>query len=86
MILSLSASIIETVVVKTTVFATSQAMNILYYGGSAIWGWYYPTVSESEQMKCDIKRLKGEVDELKQREIESIEKRIIAIDSNEKFD
>ena len=39
MVITLTASIIETVVVKTTVFATTQAVNLLYYGGSSLWNW-----------------------------------------------
>ena len=37
MVITLTASIIETVVVKTTVFATTQAVNLLYYSGSSLW-------------------------------------------------
>lgn len=86
MVITLTASIIETVVVKTTVFATTQAVNLLYYSGSSLWNWYYPTLSETEKMQLEIKRLRGEINELKDHEYNKIENEIIALNDSESFD
>ena len=86
MVITLTASIIETVVVKTTVFATTQAVNLLYYGGSSLWTWYYPTVSETDKLNLEIKRLRGEINDLKEFEYKTIEEKVIALNDNESFD
>lgn len=86
MVITLTASIIETVVVKTTVFATTQAVNLLYYGGSSLWNWYYPTLSETDKLNLEIKRLRGEINDLKEFEYKTIEEKVIALNDNESFD
>ena len=86
MVITLTASIIETVVVKTTVFATTQAVNLLYYGGSSLWSWYYPTISETEKLNLEIKRLRGEINDLKEYEYNKLENTVIALNDNQSFD
>ena len=86
MVITLTASIIETVVVKTTVFAATQAVNLLYYGGSSLWNWYYPTLSETDKLNLEIKRLRGEINGLKEIEYRTIEPQIIALKDDESFD
>ena len=64
--LSLTASIIETIVVKTTVFAVSQAINLASYGTYAVYNWYNPTLSTTEQLQKEVKLLRNEINELRE--------------------
>ena len=86
MVITLTASIIETVVVKTTVFAATQTVNLLYYGGSSLWNWYYPTMSETDKLNLEIKRLRGEINDLKEFEYKTLEMRVIALNDDVSFD
>lgn len=64
--LSLTASIIETVVVKTTMFAVSQAINLASYGTYAVYNWYNPTLSPTEILQNEVKLLRNEINELRE--------------------
>tara|TARA_Y100000768_G_scaffold387239_1_gene377878 strand:+ start:1989 stop:2228 length:240 start_codon:yes stop_codon:yes gene_type:complete len=64
--ISLTASIIETVVVKTTVFAVSQVINLASYGTYAVYNWYNPTLSQTEILQNEVKLLRNEINELRE--------------------
>jgi hypothetical protein len=64
--LSLTVSILETIVVKTTVFAISQAINLASYGTYAVYNWYNPTISPTDRLQTEVKLLRDEIFELRQ--------------------
>ena len=70
MLLSFTASLVETLVIKTSVFAVSQTLNLVCYGGASIYNYYYPTMTETEKLQLQIKLLEGEVRTLKDKEYE----------------
>tara|TARA_Y100000816_G_scaffold246092_1_gene194309 strand:- start:10946 stop:11227 length:282 start_codon:yes stop_codon:yes gene_type:complete len=89
MLLSFTASLVETIVVKTTVFALNQSLNLVYYGGASIYNYYYPTMSETEKLQHQIKLLEGEVRVLKDRkyeeEMKDLSDNILLFDESEDF-
>ena len=64
--LSVTASIIETIVIKSSVFAGQQLLNIVYYGGASLYNWYNPTLSETQLLQKEVKMLKNELFDLKE--------------------
>ena len=89
MLLSLTASLVETLVIKTTVFALNQSINLVYYGGASIYNYYYPSMSETEKLQHQIKLLEGEVRLLRDKEYEKeltdLSNNILLFDENEKY-
>lgn len=63
--LSLTASIIETILVKTSVFAFNQFVNLASYSGYSIYNWYNPTVTPMELMQKEIEDLRSEIMDLR---------------------
>ena len=78
--LSLTASIIETVVVKTTVFAVSQVINLASYGTYAVYNWYNPTLSATEQLQNEVKLLRDEINELREADYLRNKDRIVELE------
>ena len=78
--LTLTASILETIIIKTTVFAGQQFINVAYYSGISLYNWYNPTLSETEILQNHIKLLQNELNELKDLQYKNIENRIIAFE------
>ena len=78
--LTLTASILETVIIRTSVFAGQQILNVAYYGGVSLYNWYYPTLTETEILQRQVKMLQNEIDDLKELQYKNIEGRIIAFD------
>ena len=81
--LTLTASILETVIIKTSVFATQQIFNIAYYGGLSIYNWYNPTLSETEILQQKLKLLQNEIDDLKQINYKHIIDSVIVLDDTD---
>lgn len=82
--LSVTASIIETIVIKTSVFAGQQLLNIVYYGGASLYNWYNPTLSETQLLQKEVKMLKNELFDLKEAQYKDIENSVVAFnDINE---
>lgn len=81
--LTLTASILETVIIKTSVFATQQIFNIAYYGGMSIYNWYNPTLSETELLEKKLKLLQNEIDDLKQINYKHIIDSVIVLDDSD---
>ena len=78
--LSLTASIIETVVVKTTVFAVSQVINLASYGTYAVYKWYNPSLSQTEILENEVKLLRNEINELREIDYARNENRVIVLE------
>tara|TARA_Y100000741_G_scaffold332248_1_gene288079 strand:+ start:187 stop:426 length:240 start_codon:yes stop_codon:yes gene_type:complete len=78
--LSLTASIIETVVVKTTVFAVSQVINLASYGTYAVYKWYNPSLSPTEILENEVKLLRNEINELREIDYARNENRVIVLE------
>ena len=81
--LTLTASILETVIIKTSVFATQQIFNIAYYGGMSIYNWQNPTLSETEILQQKLKLLQNEIDDLKQINYKHIVDSVIVLDDTD---
>lgn len=82
--LSVTASIIETIVIKTSVFAGQQLLNVVYYGGASLYNWYNPTLSETQLLQKEVKMLKNELFDLKEAQYKDIENSVVAFnDINE---
>lgn len=78
--LTLTASILETVIVKTSVFAGQQLLNVAYYGSMSLYNWYNPTLSETEILQNQVKLLQNELNDLKELQYRDIENSIIAFE------
>ena len=79
--LTLTASILETVIIRTSVFAGQQFLNVAYYGSVSLYNWYNPTLSETEVLQRQVKMLQNEIDGLKELQYKNIEDRIIAFNN-----
>jgi|UniRef100_A0A6C0BWZ2 hypothetical protein len=78
--LSLTASIIETVVVKTTMFAVTQVLNLATYGTYSVYNWYNPTLTSTEILQNEVKLLRNELRELRETDYARHENRIIVLE------
>ena len=81
--LTVTASILETIIVRTSVFAGQQLLNVVYYGGSSLYNWYYPTLTETEILQKQVKMLQNELNDLKDIQYKNIEKSIIILDDDD---
>ena len=84
--LSLTASILETIIVRTSVFAGQQLLNVAYYGGMSLYNWYNPTMTETEILQQQVKLLQNELNDLKSIQYKSIEDSIIPFDDIDDID
>ena len=80
--LTVTASILETIIVRTSVFAGQQLLNVVYYGGASLYNWYYPTLTETEILQKQVKMLQNELNDLKDIQYKNIEKSIIILDDD----
>ena len=83
--LSLTASILETVIIKTSVFAVTQSFNLVYYSGSTIYNYYYPTLSETDRLKNEIQQLRNEIYLIKDKEYNDISNTILEFSADEQI-
>ena len=83
--LSFTASLLETIIVKTSVFAVTQTVNLIYYSGSSIYSYYYPTLSETEILKKEIQELRGEINLIKEKDYNDISNTILEFDAEEQI-
>ena len=85
--LSFTASLVETLVIKTSVFAVNQTLNLVCYSGSYIYNYYYPSMSETEKLQEQIKILEGKVrllqDKEYEKEINDLSNNILMFDESE---
>ena len=79
--LTLTASILETVIIRTSVFAGQQILNVAYYGGVSLYNWYNPTLTETELLQRQVKMLQNEIDDLKELQYKNVADRIIAFNN-----
>tara|TARA_Y100000817_G_C16626356_1_gene441877 strand:- start:5 stop:262 length:258 start_codon:yes stop_codon:yes gene_type:complete len=80
--LSIAASVVETIVIKTSVFAANQLFNIAWYSTSSLYNWYNPTLSESERLQIEVNILRGEINQLKDEQYSNIINKIIILDDS----
>ena len=78
--LAITASILETLIIKTSVSAAQLVGNLIYLGGSSVYSWYYPTLTETEKLQLELKLLKSQVNILQEEHLKNIEKQIIVFD------
>ena len=81
--LTLTASILETVIIKTSVFASQQIFNIAYYSGITIYNWYNPTLSETEILQQKLNLLQNEINDLKELNYNHIKNSVIVLDDSD---
>ena len=84
--LTLTASILETVIMRTSMFAGQQILNVAYYGGVSLYNWYNPTLTETELLQRQVKMLQNEIDDLKELQYKNVEGRIIAFNNIDDID
>lgn len=84
--LTLTASILETIIIRTSVFAGQQLLNVAYYGGMSLYNWYNPTMTETEILQQQVKLLQNELNDLKSIQYKSIEDSIIPFDDIDEID
>ena len=58
------AQIIDAIIVKVAVFAAEQAINVIKWGGSSIYGYYRPAMTECEKLRLENLQLRHELDEM----------------------
>ena len=71
MIFSIAASVIDTIIIKTSVYALEKTVYGIFFTGSSIYNWYYD--NKNIEDKNDEDYIHVEIDELK-REIELLKK------------
>ena len=75
--LTLTASILETIIIRTSVFAGQQLLNVAYYGGMSLYNWYNPTMTETEILQQQVKLLQNELNDLKSIQYKNIESQLL---------
>ena len=84
--LTLTANIVETVIIKTSVFAGQQILNVAYYGSISLYNWYNPTLTETELLQRQVKLLQNEINDLKNLQYKDVENKIIVFDDIDEID
>ena len=62
---TLTANILDTLLIKTTVFTGEIILNLIKSGSYSIINYYYPnnlTLSDSDKLKIELEELKKKVD------------------------
>lgn len=78
---TISAQILDALLIKTTTFAVTQSINIISWGGSSIYYYYMgKPLTEMEKMEMQVKALKDEIEILKQAGNTDPDLGVIAID------
>lgn len=69
MIFTIAASVIDTIIIKTSVYALEKTVYGIFFTGSSIYNWYYDIKKiedkDEEYYHIEIDELKHEIDELK---------------------
>jgi len=68
--LSLTASIIETLLVKSSVFAINQVFNLASFSTYSLYNWYCPTLSDTEILQKEVIFLRNEISDMRAAEFE----------------
>lgn len=58
------AQIIDAIIVKVAVFAAEQAINVIKWGGSSLYSYYRPSLSECDKLRLENLRLRHELEEI----------------------
>ena len=78
---TISAQILDALLIKTTTFAVTQSINIISWGGSSIYYYYMgKPLTEMEKMEMKVKALTHEIEILKQASTTDPDLGVIAID------
>ena len=73
MLFTLSAQILDTLLIKTSVFAATQAVNLICWTGSTVYYSYVPKpLTERERLQLQINDLKLELELLKREKLKDI--------------
>ena len=62
---TLTANILDTLLIKTTVFTGEIILNLIKSGSYSIINYYYPnnlTLSDSDKLKIELEELKKKID------------------------
>jgi hypothetical protein len=63
--LSTTAQIIDTLIVKVTLFTVDQLWYLIKWGGSSAYQYYYPILSDNDLLKIENVKLKSQLKLLK---------------------
>ena len=67
MLFSITASVLDTLLIKTSAFVISQSFNLLHLGGSTLYYSYVgKPLTKEEQLQIEINGLKEDIEILKQ--------------------
>ena len=62
---TVTAQLIDTIILKTTMFTLEQFLNIIRWGGTSLYSYYYPALSESDKLRLENIKLKDEIEAIK---------------------
>jgi hypothetical protein len=62
---TMTAQLLDTIIIKFTVFTVEQIWYLIKWGGSSTYYYYYPMLSDTDKLKLENMRLKHEIKLLK---------------------
>jgi hypothetical protein len=65
MIFALSAQIIDTVIIRTSLYAMEKSAGAVWWAGSSLYHWYSPPpkiLSETEELREEVHHLRDEIE------------------------
>ena len=62
---TVTAQLLDTIILRTAVFTLEQFLNIIKWGGSSAYNYYYPSLSECDKLRIENSKLKEEIDIIK---------------------
>jgi hypothetical protein len=65
MIFALSAQIIDTVIIRTSLYAMEKSAGAVWWVGSSLYHWYSPPLkilTETEELRDEVHHLRDEID------------------------
>ena len=62
---SITAQIIDSLLIKVSLFTVEQLWYLIKWGGSSAYNYYYPTLSDLDKAKLENLKLKDEIRLLK---------------------
>jgi|TARA_B100000963_G_scaffold211098_1_gene183965 hypothetical protein len=63
---TVTAQLLDTILLRTTIFTLEQFLNIIKWGGSSMYSYYYPSLSETDKLRLENTKLKQEIEYIRQ--------------------
>lgn len=64
-VFTMTAQILDTIILKFTVFTIEQIWCLAKWGGSSVYYYYYPLLSDADKLRLENMRLRDEIKLLK---------------------